>query len=174
MAITCRWCNDELVEFVSHGLDKYCSDACRRMGKLKPRTERSCERCATTFTTKSYNARFCSPACRKLAYKENGKIGDLSKTEKYFQLNPDDALQRYPNPDGYILLTFEPGYASEHRLVLAQKLGRPLREFESAHHKNGVHDDNRPENLELWIGPIRRGARASDLVCPHCDLPWEA
>lgn len=56
------------------------------------------------------------------------------------------------------------GRILEHRKVLADKLGRPLRASENAHHKNGDRLDNRPENLELWVKSQPCGQRASDLV----------
>jgi len=64
------------------------------------------------------------------------------------------------NPRGYIL---------EHRFVMAEKLGRPLRTEEIVHHKDGNPMNNALDNLEVRLRGYAEDQPHGPLtVCPNC------
>lgn len=83
---------------------------------------------------------------------KGGKVRDAAGYVKVYK--PD-----HPNAQK------ENGYVFEHRVVMSESLGRPLRSHEYVHHRNAVKDDNRIQNLELVTKTTHRGI----VVCPYCE-----
>ena len=92
----------------------------------------------------------------------NGSLGDTLPKQRVLTGNY--------KPNGYRTVTVhghpnanKRGKMLEHRYVMAEHLGRPLEPGETVHHKNGVRDDNRIENLELMVSHPS-GQRVTDRV----------
>jgi len=70
------------------------------------------------------------------------KGGRIKDKQGYIMiyLNPNDFFFPMARLDGYVL---------EHRLVMAQHLGRCLQPWELVHHKDGIKDRNIYSNLKL-------------------------
>jgi len=120
-----------------------------------------CEDCLKEFKAKKYKSgiaskrKYCDSCLSK-------KLSTHKRKENY-----------YVDKQGYAWIRINDKFTQEHRYVLEQKIGRKLQKHESAHHINGIRHDNRAENLELWVGPIRYGQRAADIKCHNCGHSYK-
>lgn len=96
----------------------------------------------------------------KPAGKRNGrwKGGRVRMNGGYWaiKLSKDSPFQVMANHAGYVM---------EHRLIMAQALGRSLISYETVHHIDGNRENNALENLQLRIG---RHGTGKVLCCANC------
>lgn len=101
---------------------------------------------------------------RRRLRREKGLPIDLPKMKK-------NAGEGYVSKSGYKYLGIKGhplanrhGRVAEHKLVMFNHIGRLFYKGETVHHKNGVRDDNRLENLELWSTSQPSGQRLEDKI----------
>lgn len=75
-----------------------------------------------------------------------------------------------PSESPFYAMISRNGTVLEHRLMMAEHLGRCLLKIEQVHHKNGIRNDNRLENLELM--PNYNGHNRFT-ACANCELRKE-
>lgn len=141
------------IEIGKKGIEKYIWYACAQCGK---------ERWAI-FNVKNKTPK--DLICRNCREINQGQW--LSETYSWDK-SPQWKGGRVKYGDGYILVRlkkddfFYPmakarnGYVLEHRLVMAKQLGRCLHSWEIVHHRNGIKDDNRIENLYLVSDDVNK------------------
>lgn len=91
---------------------------------------------------------------KRKGHKSSQWKGGRTKRYGYFLLRKPN----HPNSNSS-------GYVMEHIYVMTEHLGRSLTKKEQVHHKNGIRDDNRLENLELCIKKTHHnGKKVKDLI----------
>ncbi len=127
--------------------------ACKQCGK-----ERLVQR---SYMLRPWFTNLCRDCSRKSRAGENNPMW---KDGRYRTMQGYIDIRLYPDDPYYTMTSKRWHYCREHRYIMAQSLGRCLTSKEGVHHKNGIKDDNRLENLELMVKTQNRG----EVTCPHC------
>ena len=149
----CACCGIDFFCKASHAARRtHCSKNCMYQGKTNASlVTKLCKHCGKAFSSQPYrNVVMCSAEC--------------VKASRSVRRAKDSVGWYIQAKSGYVVRSFQGRTQLQHRYIMEQHLGRPLEPFENIHHVNGVKDDNRIENLEIWITKQPQGQRTEDLI----------
>lgn len=88
--------------------------------------------------------------CRKCSNRRNGLIQGPKNKKLGRKITSGGYIEIVIKPDNpYYKMVQKTGYIEEHRLVMAQSMGRCLSSWEWVHHKDGKKTNNAKSNLKL-------------------------
>lgn len=129
----------------------------------------TCQKCKTNkIFSKIYS--LCGTCLQDVFSDEVSKENEAIRKEcsKILERNlqeGDNHGRKRINGGGYIdIYIRNKGWMREHRYIMEQSIGRELTAEETVHHRNGIRDDNRLENLELWASAHPPGQRIEDQI----------
>ena len=150
---------------------RWCSRTISTMAEKRKNLTYICEWCEDPYSPWTVASRFCSKKCLG-AWTMSVRKVPMGQPPNSPGRGLKTGRTRKPNGYIYVWIASERKYRAEHRIVMEDILGRKLLPSESVHHKNGIRDDNRRENLELWIKSQPYGVRASESShCQTCTCP---